>query len=75
MKRKHKYLRAKENESLEQPASQSKPQSPTTEQIQQRAYELFEARGSEPGRELEDWLLAEHELKAEIERKMENLAE
>ena len=29
-----------------------------------RAYELFEERGREPGRDVDDWLLAEHELKA-----------
>jgi hypothetical protein len=27
-----------------------------------RAYELFEARGREPGRDLDDWLRAEHEV-------------
>jgi hypothetical protein len=27
-----------------------------TELIQKRAYEFFEARGREPGRDLEDWL-------------------
>jgi len=28
-----------------------------------RAYELFEDRGREPGRDVDDWLRAEHELK------------
>lgn len=28
-----------------------------------RAYELFEERGREPGRDVDDWLSAEHELK------------
>ena len=32
--------------------------------IERRAYELFEARGSEPGHELEDWLEAEREVRA-----------
>lgn len=32
------------------------------EQIRKRAYELFEARGREEGRELEDWLRAEQEI-------------
>jgi len=32
------------------------------EQIRNRAYELFEARGREEGRELEDWLRAEQEI-------------
>ena len=32
------------------------------EQIQRRAYELFEARGATHGCDLADWLTAEHEL-------------
>jgi hypothetical protein len=40
----------------------------TTEDVQQhireRAYQLFEARGREPGHELEDWLRAEAEILA-----------
>jgi hypothetical protein len=35
---------------------------PTHEQIAERAYILFQDRGSEPGHELEDWLQAEAEL-------------
>jgi NADPH:quinone reductase-like Zn-dependent oxidoreductase len=34
-------------------------------EIRTRAYELYLARGAEPGRELEDWLQAERELTAE----------
>jgi hypothetical protein len=30
--------------------------------IAERAYRLYEERGSEPGRELEDWLQAEEEI-------------
>jgi len=41
--------------------------SPTIEQIQRRAFEIYQACGCVPGRELDDWLLAEKELKAEIE--------
>ena len=33
--------------------------------IARRAYELFLARGSEPGHEVDDWLQAEAELNAE----------
>lgn len=33
------------------------------EAISRRAYELFQERAREPGRELDDWLRAEHELK------------
>jgi hypothetical protein len=36
---------------------------PTSEQISERAYELFEARGREPGVALDDWLQAERELR------------
>ena len=35
---------------------------PTTEEIAQRAYEIFLARGGEPGYDLDDWLQAESEL-------------
>jgi hypothetical protein len=36
---------------------------PTIEdEIRQRAYELFEARGRDEGHELEDWLRAEGEI-------------
>jgi hypothetical protein len=34
-------------------------------EIRGRAYELYLARGAQPGRELEDWLQAERELTAE----------
>jgi hypothetical protein len=33
--------------------------------IARRAYELFLARGSEPGHEVDDWLQAESQLNAE----------
>jgi hypothetical protein len=38
--------------------------SPSHEEIAARAYEIFLARGSEPGRHEEDWLRAEQELRA-----------
>ena len=38
--------------------------SPTPEQIQARAHEIYLARGGAAGRELDDWLQAERELKA-----------
>ena len=38
---------------------------PTPEQIRQRAQQIFLARGGTPGKELEDWLRAEQELKQE----------
>jgi outer membrane protein TolC len=33
------------------------------ENIRRRAYELYEERGREDGRELDDWLRAEEELR------------
>ena len=32
------------------------------EEIARRAYEIFQARGADQGRELEDWLQAEREI-------------
>ena len=34
----------------------------TPDAVAVRAYELFQARGGEPGRDLDDWLRAEQEL-------------
>jgi hypothetical protein len=36
---------------------------PIEQQIQQRAYELYERRGKTDGHDLEDWLQAECEIK------------
>jgi hypothetical protein len=38
-------------------------------EIRGRAYELYIARGAQPGRELEDWLQAEREFTAERPRR------
>ncbi len=35
---------------------------PTTEQIERRAYELYVERGSENGHDVEDWVTAEEQL-------------
>jgi hypothetical protein len=35
------------------------------EDIADRAYELYTQRGSEPGKDLEDWVSAEKQLSAE----------
>jgi hypothetical protein len=40
----------------------TQPNPNLAEQIRRRAYELFEARGREEGRELEDWFRAEEEI-------------
>jgi DUF2934 family protein len=38
---------------------------PIKRQIQQRAYALYEQRGSADGHELDDWLQAEREIKGQ----------
>jgi Protein of unknown function (DUF2934) len=39
-----------------------KPDSNLADRIRRRAYELYEERGREEGREVEDWLRAEAEV-------------
>jgi DUF2934 family protein len=36
---------------------------PTPDEVARRAYEMYEARGGEPGADLDDWLRAERELR------------
>ena len=38
------------------------------ERIRQRAYEIHLARGGTPGQDFDDWLQAEREIKAEIQK-------
>ena len=40
----------------------SRPTSVAKEDIVRRAYEIYERRGCQPGRELDDWLQAEQEV-------------
>ena len=40
-----------------------RPAEVTDDAIRGRAYELYEARGGEPGADLDDWLRAERELR------------
>ena len=55
-------------EMIHQPAYKEGPEEwqaePTDARIQQRAYELYLARGGAPGGELDDWLAAEREVRA-----------
>jgi len=46
----------------------AEPPAPSHEEIARRAYELALKRGGEPGREQEDWLQAEKDLRAEKTR-------
>jgi hypothetical protein len=39
---------------------------PTFEEIAKRSYEIYLARGAEPGHEVEDWLSAEAELSGKL---------
>jgi DUF2934 family protein len=39
---------------------------PVEDLVRRRAYELFEARGRQPGRDVEDWLQAEREVKQHL---------
>ena len=39
------------------------------EEIRRRAYEIYLERGEQPGRDLEDWLQAERELKRGVRRR------
>lgn len=45
--------------------STPKQEVPTREQIAQLAYELYERRGRENGRDMEDWFAAESELRSQ----------
>jgi hypothetical protein len=75
MRKRTRSARAQTGNKAEQAAAQPPSPSPTREQVQSRAYELFKARGGEPGRALDDWLLAEYELKTAIERRIGKSAE
>ena len=43
---------------------------PLEERVQMRAYELYVLRGNESGSELDDWLQAEDEIRAEEEQRL-----
>jgi hypothetical protein len=47
-------------------AKASGSSSPTFEEIAKRSYEIYLARGAEPGHEVEDWLTAEAELSRKL---------
>jgi hypothetical protein len=48
--------------------SPGEPLEPRLERIARRAHEIYEARGGQHGRDLDDWLRAEREIDAEIDR-------
>ena len=44
---------------------------PSREEIERRAYDLYQQRGAAPGQHLDDWLRAERELRELRERQQE----
>ena len=50
----------------------SQPQPSRLSKISKRAHELYQARGGQDGRDLDDWLQAEREIDAEIEARVKN---
>ncbi len=48
----------------QEPAKETSRREVTDEEIRQRAYEIYLARGAAPGFELDDWLQAERELRS-----------
>ncbi len=54
---------AKKRGPAKQAASQRASPDPTREKIAARAYEIFITRGGQHGRDVEDWLRAESELR------------
>ena len=45
----------------------SQPQPSRLARISQRAHEIYDARGGQDGKDLDDWLQAERDIDAEIE--------
>ncbi len=48
----------------QEPAKETPRREVSDEQIRQRAYAIYLARGATPGYELDDWLQAESELRS-----------
>ena len=48
----------------QEPTSQTPQHEPSDEEVRERAYEIYLARGGVPGQEMEDWLQAERELRS-----------
>ena len=65
-----KTVKAKESAPKSVKATSAKPttthKAPTFEEIAKRSYELYLARGAQPGHEVEDWLAAEAELSGKL---------
>jgi hypothetical protein len=57
--------RARNRQRESAPITKTLQQPASPEEIRARAYQIFLERGQADGRDLDDWLLAEHELKHE----------
>jgi hypothetical protein len=53
--------------SISTPGSADRPSEARLTRIARRAHEIYEARGGEHGKAMEDWLQAEREVDAEME--------
>ncbi|OGU20643.1 MAG: hypothetical protein A3K13_00350 [Gemmatimonadetes bacterium RIFCSPLOWO2_12_FULL_68_9] len=49
------------------PGRQQPRPAPAEDDVRSLAYRIYQARGGEPGHELEDWLQAERELRGEAQ--------
>ena len=59
-----KKIKQKVRKPQDTPIVQAPDAAPTPEAIRERAHQIYLARGSVAGRDLDDWLQAERELKA-----------
>jgi hypothetical protein len=63
MRKKYNPMPSENSEFTLEADSSACPVEPLDDQIRQRAYELFEERGRQGGREFDEWLQAEREIK------------
>lgn len=55
--------KSKKNQQYESVPTIKTPALPTPDEVRQRAHEIYVARGGAHGQALDDWLMAEAELK------------
>jgi len=56
------------SDAVRRSAARTGPQATVTDDaIRSRAYQLYEARGAEPGADMDDWLRAERELRQRMD--------
>jgi hypothetical protein len=55
------------DEAVRAPAAVREPDEPRMNRIARRAHEIYEARGGEHGKAMEDWLQAEREVDAAMD--------